>query len=464
MEDGRGHHLRPRPDESIAALDHLEDHHAGVAALNEQRDAVAVLVLGEQLLQLARGGHVPAVDLENQVALLNPGLVGLAVGTHTDHDHAGLPVDVQVLGYLRRQVGNLQAVFALFFHLGLAGIGERQGPLGDLHVEGFLLAVADDRDFGGLAHRQGGGLGRQFAAVLDLLSIDRGDDVFGLDAGLIRRVAGDHVGHQHAFGLLRSVILSQIALEVLDVHPQPAAGDFAVFLELGDDLGGHVDRDGKPDALAVGDDGRVDAHHLAVQVQQRSAAVARVDGGVGLDEIVIGTGADDAALGADDAGRNGLLQAEGTADGHHPFADLQVRGAAQAGHGQVALGLDLDQGQVGLRIAADDLGLELALVLEFYLDVVGVFDDMVVGDDVTALVNDKPGADPALPALLGRYLLAERVHPKGVALKLTQAVPALGRLLNLDVHDRRAHLFCQGAEVVRDHPGYVRGSLQAGRG
>ena len=78
LEDGRGHHQQPRPDESIAALDHLEDHHAGVAALNEQRDAVAVLVLGEQLLQLARGGHVPAVDLENQVALLNPGLGSLA--------------------------------------------------------------------------------------------------------------------------------------------------------------------------------------------------------------------------------------------------------------------------------------------------------------------------------------------------------------------------------------------------
>ena len=74
----------------------------------------------------------------------------------------------------------------------------------------------------------------------------------------------------------------------------------------------------KPYALARGDDGRVDADHLAVEVDERTAGVAGVDGGVCLDEVVVGSGPDDPALGRDDARRDRVGQAEGVADGHGP--------------------------------------------------------------------------------------------------------------------------------------------------
>lgn len=51
-----------------------------------------------------------------------------------------------------------------------------------------------------------------------------------------------------------------------------------------------VDGDGKPDALGVGADGRVHADHLPELVHEGAAAVARVDGGVRLDEVHLAVG------------------------------------------------------------------------------------------------------------------------------------------------------------------------------
>ena len=83
-------------------------------------------------------------------------------------------------------------------------------------------------------------------------------------------------------------LLRQGAIEVLDHHAQKAALDFAFFDELVGDPFGHVDRDGKPDAVvpaAPRGDRRVDADDFAPQVQERSAAVAGVDRRIGLQVV-----------------------------------------------------------------------------------------------------------------------------------------------------------------------------------
>src|SRR6478735_5432923 len=45
-------------------------------------------------------------------------------------------------------------------------------------------------------------------------------------------------------------------------------------------------------------------------------------------------------------------------------------------------GLDLDHGQIGLGVGADQLAGQFRAVVERYLDIGGVGDDVVVGDDV----------------------------------------------------------------------------------
>jgi len=48
-----------------------------------------------------------------------------------------------------------------------------------------------------------------------------------------------------------------------------------------------VDGDGKADALRVGAHGRVHPHHLPKLVHEGPTAIARVDRGVGLDEVAL---------------------------------------------------------------------------------------------------------------------------------------------------------------------------------
>ena len=67
------------------------------------------------------------------------------------------------------------------------------------------------------------------------------------------------------------------------------AGHFAGLDKLPRDEHEHVRGDGEADSFVVariaGDAG-VDADHFALQVDQRPAAVAGIDGGVGLQEIL----------------------------------------------------------------------------------------------------------------------------------------------------------------------------------
>jgi hypothetical protein len=83
----------------------------------------------------------------------------------------------------------------------------------------------------------------------------------------------------------------------------------------------------------------------------------------------------------------------GRADGDDPVADRHV-GARAEGRGLEALrALELDQGDVGQRVGAEDLGVEHAAVVELDLELVGVVDDVVVGDHEAVAAEDHAGAD-----------------------------------------------------------------------
>ena len=98
-------------------------------------------------------------------------------------------------------------------------------------------------------------------------------------------------------------------------NTQQAALHFAKLNQLLCQGTGHIAGDGKanPDAAAArGEDRGVNTNQLAVEIQQRAAGVAPVNGGVGLDKVFqpfeIQT---TATQRRDDAGRGGLAEAEG---------------------------------------------------------------------------------------------------------------------------------------------------------
>jgi hypothetical protein len=64
------------------------------------------------------------------------------------------------------------------------------------------------------------------------------------------------------------------------------------------------------------------------------------------------------------------------------------------GRGRQARGVDLEQGDVRVRIAADHLGGEFALVAQPDGDLVGAIHHMMVGDEIAVPGNDKARSHP----------------------------------------------------------------------
>jgi hypothetical protein len=110
--------------------------------------------------------------------------------------------------------------------------------------------------------------------------------------------------------------------------------------------------------------------------------IAFVDRRVDLQEIVVRPLANVAALAGNDAGGDSVAQAERIADGDDPIAD--PRRILGKGHkGIVALLCDLQQGEIGFGIRADDLCVQDSAVAQRHGDGRGVLDDVIVGDHVS---------------------------------------------------------------------------------
>ena len=169
--------------------------------------------------------------------------------------------------------------------------------------------------------------------------------------------------------------------------------------ELGQHRLGEVDRDREADAhraAALRHDRGVDADRLAARVDEWPAAVARIDRRIGLDEVVVRALTDHAPLGADDAGRDGLLETVRVADRHDGFAHLEPRRVAEGNDGE-PLGVDLQEHQIRPGIATQHRGGQLAAVGQRHPDVLGAVNDVVVGDDESVRVDHEARAE----ALLG---------------------------------------------------------------
>ena len=188
------------------------------------------------------------------------------------------------------------------------------------------------------------------------------------------------------------------------------------------------------------DDQRVDADHFAVEVEQRAAGIAAVDGGVGLDVVVIGTGVDVAVARRDDAGGDGAAEAERIADRDHPFAEPQLVGIAELHRDQRLGRLEFQHRQIGLLVDADQLGLELAAVVHDDVDLVGIGDDVIVGHDDARGIDDEAGAErvglvrlqiaalgTARTAMAVLEEIVEELLERRARRQLRHRAPALGR-------------------------------------
>ena len=168
---------------------------------------------------------------------------------------------------------------------------------------------------------------------------------------------------------------------------------------------GDVARDGEAYALAGRDNGGGNPHHFAPQVDEGAAAVSRIDGGIGLEEVVVRPRADDPPRGADDALRHRVGKSEGVSDGKDPVAHPHLVGITQGDRGKVLRRRRyLDQGKVGLRVPPYHLCLKLPAVHEAHGDLVRPPHHMIVRHDVSCPVDDHAGAEAPLLQLPVRHV------------------------------------------------------------
>ena len=241
-------------------------------------------------------------------------------------------------------------------------------------------------------------------------------------------------------------------IDRLDRDADAPARHLAVFLQLVLHVHRDVDRDRERQphvAAGLAVDLRIDADHVAVQVEQRPAGVSGVDRDVGLDERHIALARQRARLRRNDAGSDRVLEAERRAHRHDPLADLDVLGMADAHHRQV-LRLDLEQRDVAVPIGAYHFCSELPAVGQLDIDFLGAVDHVGVGENVAVGADDEARADAAHRRLLRHRQLEvpEESEQRIVFVKRQQLSGcSADRLGDADVDHGRPGLLGELAEV-----------------
>src|SRR5215467_11956273 len=370
---------------------------------HQNRTLAVLLRVLEGTADVGRIGNLLAADLENDVAGLDALVGSNPIGIDLGHHHAFGTATGDLAGRYDREsepryVGALRT----------GGIRRRGRPrlalvrqFTERDGEGLLLAFAPYRQFRGAARCHAADLLGEVSGVFDRVAIDRRDHITGHDAGLSGRTVRLRVSDQRTVGCLETEIVGDFGGDGLDLHADPAAADLAVVLELSNDRLHRRSRDGKGDAYRAargGEDGGIDADHVAVDVEGRAAGIAFVDRRIDLNEVVVRTGPNVATTGRDDTRRHRAAEAERIADREHPVAD--ARGLVrEVDVGEVAAALDLDQGDVGTRIGADHLGGVGLAVVSRDLDGVGLVDHVVVGHRIAISSDEEAGALPGHEAI-----------------------------------------------------------------
>ena len=263
-----------------------------------------------------------------------------------------------------------------------------------------------------------------------MLPVDGGDDVIHLDA-LSRTVRfGVHLGHHQP--RLEAGFLGRLLVQSVAGDPQHGTADAAIGGQLLDDLLHRTAGHSEPQPLHGGGGGHhlhvIDADDLTVEVHQRPAGVAGVQGGGGLDEGhgVAVQGHVPVDAGDDAVGERPVEgDPQGVADGQGFVPHLQFLILAKLRRGQPR-GVDLEQRQVGLRIAAHQLSGVALPVVGGHLCRRLVVNDVGTGDDIPVFREHHPGARPSpVPilhrdadggrqALLVQLLIAQRLLADGV--------------------------------------------------
>ena len=189
-----------------------------------------------------------------------------------------------------------------------------------------------------------------------------------------------------------------LAVDLLQNHPQPRAFHPAVADQFLRHLFCNVRGDGEtqPDVAAGRrQDEVVYPDHLPLNVQERTAGVARVDRSVRLDIALVEVHSDATALLVrNNPDGDGPAEAEGSADGDRPVTDLHLFRVGETKHRKFLFGIDLQQREISRRIDAHHLRRELPSIMRRDPEGILVTHHMKIGQNITVFPDEKSGSLP----------------------------------------------------------------------
>src|SRR5262245_59403212 len=255
----------------------------------------------------------------------------------------------------------------------------------------------------------------QVVEALSRLPVDLEDDVAGPQAGLVCWAACGHGPDEQAGG--SSCRAGELGRNRLDLQAEARPSDLLPRDQLVGDPFGEVDRDRKPEANASAGAvrearaGGIDADETRIAVDERAAAVPRIDRCVRLNRAHEMCGL--AAVRRDphiaverthDPGCHRAGQPQGRTEGNDRLAHSERARQALLDRRKVGVVLRLDDGKVGERVPSDDRGVRALAVASQDREGPAArrnADDVVVGQDVSARSDDDARAAAALAAVAG---------------------------------------------------------------
>ncbi len=280
-----------------------------------------------------------------------------------------------------------------------------------------------------------------------------------------RRIGLDGIDHDSAIDARHVVAQRAVFAERLHANAEPRALHFASRDELMRHFLEHRRRNRKREAAADAVDERIHPDDPAFHVEERAAAVARIDERVGLDVVLVKDRRRArpeqvcAALAADPAGGEAEVLIEWRADRADELADAQRVAVAPFHGGQIAR-VDADHGDVRLVVGAHYFCGKSAAVLEAHAQLFGVGDDVMVREDEAVRARDEAGAFAAAlrHGQLPRARLGAGVGFVAALLAIAEkeiedvavAVVVVRGLNGLDDHDRGRHFLKHLDETLVD--------------
>ena len=178
---------------------------------------------------------------------------------------------------------------------------------------------------------------------------------------------------------------------ILAGHADIAAPNFSVANQPARHEFRGVTCDRETDSLCRPDHGGVHPNNFTRRINERSARIARVQGGISLDDIV-----DQAARlrmhgaseRADHARCDARLKAERIPDGNYNLPDAQVFRVGQSDVGQVWR-IDANDREIGIGIISDQLSVVFASILQIHPDLGRAVHDVPVGQNESVRRDDE---------------------------------------------------------------------------